>query len=295
MDLHLKMADDKKALPAKKTPGIKTPKGVEDSPFTAPEGFWIRCESCHAILQKSVVSENLSVCTECAHHFRVTGRERIHLTVDAGSFQELDTDIATLDVLKFFDSKSYADRLEASIKKTKQREAFVSGEAKVRGMPVQIGSFEFSFMGGSMGGVVGEKVARMFDRARTHRTPAIIFHASGGARMQEGIISLMQMAKTTAALSEMKKAGLPYVSVLTDPTTGGVAASFAMLGDLNIAEPGALIGFAGPRVIAQTINQKLPEGFQSSEFLLEHGMIDSIVPRREIPSYLFKVLSILGF
>ncbi len=277
----------------KKTPGIKQPKDPNQSPFAAPEGFWIRCEDCHAILQQSIVAENLHVCTECNHHFRIGARERLKIVCDPGSFEELDLDLKPRDVLGFFDSKAYVDRLKAATKKTQLNDAFVSGRAQIKGKNVSVGVFEFSFMGGSMGMVVGEKVARVFDRAREEKMPAIIFHSSGGARMQEGILSLMQMAKTTAALSRLNAAGLPYISVMTDPTTGGVAASFAMLGDMNIAEPGALSGFAGPRVIAQTINQKLPEGFQSSEFLLEHGMIDAIVFRKDLPNYLSRVISFL--
>lgn len=277
----------------KKTPGIKQPKDPSQSPFAAPEGFWIRCDDCHAILQQSIVVENLHVCTECKHHFRIGAYERLRTVCDVGTFTELDLELRPKDVLGFFDSKAYVDRIKASTNKTKMTDAFVSGRAKILGMPVSVGAFEFSFMGGSMGMVVGEKVARVFDRAYEEKIPAIIFHSSGGARMQEGILSLMQMAKATAALSRLNEAGIPYISVMTDPTTGGVAASYAMLGDFNIAEPGALIGFAGPRVIAQTINQKLPEGFQSAEFLLEHGMIDAIVFRKDLPNYLHRVLNFL--
>ncbi len=277
----------------KKTPGIKQPKDPSQSPFAAPEGFWIRCDDCSAILQQSIVVENLQVCTECNHHFRIGARERLRTVCDENSFEELDLELKPRDVLGFFDSKSYLDRIKASTNKTQMNDAFVSGRALIRGKKVALGAFEFSFMGGSMGMVVGEKVARTFDRAREEKIPAVLFHSSGGARMQEGILSLMQMAKATAALSRLNEAGVPYISVMTDPTTGGVAASFAMLGDMNIAEPGALIGFAGPRVIAQTINQKLPEGFQSSEFLLEHGMIDAIVSRKDLPNYLYRVLSFL--
>lgn len=275
----------------KSTPGIKAPKDPKTNPFMAPEGFWIRCGECHAILQHTVVESNFHVCTECGHHFRIGARRRLELICDPGSFTELDQELAPRDILNFFDSKPYVERLESSSRKTRLKDAFIAGQALIKGRSVQIGAFEFSFMGGSMGTIVGEKVARIFDRAFKTRTPAIVFHSSGGARMQEAILSLMQMAKTTAALSRLRQAGIPYISVLTDPTTGGVAASFAMLGDLNIAEPEALVGFAGPRVIAQTINQKLPEGFQKAEFLLEHGVIDQIVHRKEMRSYLDRVLN----
>lgn len=277
----------------KKTPGILAPKDPANASFVAPEGYWIRCTECHAILQQSAVSENMQVCTECNHHFRMSGRKRIALVCDDGTFQECDQDLKARDVLNFFDSKAYKDRLKASIAKTRLNEAFVSGTGKLSGMPVEVGAFDFSFMGGSMGMIVGEKVARLFDRAAKNKRPAIIFHASGGARMQEGLLSLMQMAKTTVALSQLKALGIPYISVLTDPTTGGVAASFAMLGDVQIAEPRALIGFAGPRVIQQTISQKLPDNFQRAEFLLAHGMLDAIVPRHEIKSYIERILHFL--
>lgn len=274
-------------------PGIKTDRREEPGPFKAPDGFWIRCDSCRAILRASAVDENLNVCTECGHHFRVGAHKRLASFCDPSSFVERDAELKSKDILEFFDSKPYSQRLEASIKKTRLNDAFVAGSAKLNGRPVEVGAFEFSFMGGSMGTIVGEKVSRVFDRAFEARCPAIIFHASGGARMQEGLLSLMQMAKTTVALSKMKDAGLPYFSVMTDPTTGGVAASFAMLGDVNIAEPNALVGFAGPRVIEQTISQTLPEGFQRSEFLLKHGMIDAIVARRELRSYIDRMIGFL--
>lgn len=277
----------------KATPGIKEPKDPKTSPFSAPEGFWIRCGECHGILQHSMVEQNQHVCTECGYHFRIGARRRLEIVCDPGSFTEVDQELAPRDILGFVDSKPYGDRINSAAKKTRLNDAFIGGQARIKGRQVQIGAFEFSYMGGSMGMVVGEKVARLFDRALATKSPAIIFHASGGARMQEGILSLMQMAKTTASLAKLREAGLPYVSVLTDPTTGGVAASFAMLGDLNIAEPESLVGFAGPRVIAQTINQKLPEGFQRAEFLLDHGMIDQIVPRRELRGYLDRILGYL--
>ena len=279
--------------PQKKTPGIKQPKDPAASGFVAPEGFWVRCTECHAILQQTALHANGHVCTECGYHFRIGAKRRLELICDTGTFTEHDTELAPKDVLNFYDSKSYQERIDASIKKTRLKDGFIGGSGEINGRLVQIGAFDFSFMGGSMGMVVGEKVARVFDRAFETKSPAIVFQSSGGARMQEGILSLMQMAKTTVALSRLKTAGLPYVSVMTDPTTGGVAASFAMLGDFNIAEPAAFIGFAGPRVIAQTINQKLPENFQRAEFLLEHGIIDAIVPRKDMRSYLDRVLSFL--
>ena len=278
----------------KATPGIKGNPKLEQAPvFKAPDGLWVRCPKCSAIMQQEHVQEHLGVCLECGHHFRITSSERIAMFVDEGSFQEKDANLEATDFLKFQDSKSYSDRLVAAKKKTGMQDAFLAGEATIEGRPVQVGSFEFSFMGGSMGTIVGEKITRLFERALEKRQPAIIFQTSGGARMQEGLSSLMQMAKTLGVLSKLNEASIPYISVLTDPTTGGVAASFALLGDINIAEPNALVGFAGPRVIEQTINEKLPEGFQRSEFLLSHGMIDKIVPRNEIQPYISKVLNIL--
>jgi acetyl-CoA carboxylase carboxyl transferase subunit beta len=280
----------------RRTPGIKGNPKLEEATgvFKAPEGFWVRCPQCHAILQQSAVKARGSVCTECSHHFRMGSRDRISLVCDVGSFLEHDADLEAQDFLGFFDSKAYTDRLSASRKKARMKDAFVSGEAKIKGRPVQIGAFEFSFMGGSMGTVVGEKISRLFERSLDKRQPAILFQASGGARMQEGLSSLMQMAKTLAVLSKLNAAGVPYISILTDPTTGGVAASFALLGDVNIAEPNALVGFAGPRVIEQTINEKLPSDFQRAEFLLSHGMIDKIVHRADIKDYLSRVLGLLS-
>jgi acetyl-CoA carboxylase carboxyl transferase subunit beta len=275
----------------KKTPGIRAPKDLESHPFTAPEGYWVKCDECSTILQRSVLNDNHAVCPECSFHFRITGHRRIELLVDKDTFVEKDKDIETSDVLSFVDSKPYPKRLETTQKNSGLKDAFVAGSAKIDGIPVQVGSFEFFFMGGSMGMVVGEKVCRLLERAMKNKEPAIIFQSSGGARMQEGILSLMQMAKTAAVLEKFKaKCKQPYISILTDPTTGGVAASFAMLGDFHIAEPKALVGFAGPRVIQQTINQKLPEGFQRSEFLLEHGMIDQIVDRRQLKTEITKLL-----
>jgi len=280
----------------KRRPGIKgNPKLDETSGvFKAPEGFWVRCPQCHAILQQSYVKEHHQVCTECSHHFRMSSLERLGLVSDGGSFKEMDVDLEATDFLGFFDSKAYVDRLSASRKKTRMRDAFVAAEAKIDGRSVQLGAFEFSFMGGSMGTIVGEKISRLFERALEKKQPAVIFQASGGARMQEGLSSLMQMAKTLGVLSKLNAAGIPYISVLTDPTTGGVAASFALLGDVNVAEPNALVGFAGPRVIAQTINEKLPKDFQRAEFLLSHGMVDKIVPRGELKDYLSRMLGLLS-
>jgi acetyl-CoA carboxylase carboxyl transferase subunit beta len=258
-----------------------------------PTGLFQKCESCQAVLDSHVVLEALRCCPACGHHFTMPTEERINLIVDPGSFDELDRDVEPLDALKFTDSKSYTDRLRSMRKATGQPDAFRGGLAEIDGQKVSIGFFVFEFMGGSMGSVVGEKITLLFERALKQRLPAVIFSASGGARMQEGILSLMQMAKTTAALSRLRQAGLPYFSVLLHPTTGGVAASFAMLGDVIIAEPKAMIGFAGPRVIEQTIRQKLPEGFQRAEFLLEHGMVDVIVPRADMKRRLARLIRYL--
>ncbi|MBR5346883.1 MAG: acetyl-CoA carboxylase carboxyltransferase subunit beta, partial [Deltaproteobacteria bacterium] len=227
------------------------------------------------------------------YHFRISASERIGLILDEGSFREMDAGLVSVDFLDFKDSQEYSERLAKAMKKNGRTEAAVCGEGTIFGLPIVIAVLEFGFMGGSMGSVVGEKITRAIERSMAARCPLVIFSSSGGARMQESIMSLMQMAKTTAALNQMKKLGLPFISVLTDPTTGGVTASFAMLGDLNIAEPRALIGFAGPRVIQQTIRQGLPEGFQRAEYLLAHGMIDMIVRRQEMKAKLFQLLSIL--
>ena len=263
---------------------IKAPrfKNKQTTVADVPEGMWSKCPDCSEILLQTDIEKNFSVCPKCNYHFKITGRERLKLLLDDGSFAELDSDLQPEDPLKFKDSKKYTDRIKASQKKTGEVEGFIFGTGTVKSQPVVAGSFNFTFMGGSMGSVVGEKVTRLFEQAAELKRPAIIFNSSGGARMQEGILSLMQMAKTTAALNLLREDHLPYISILTDPTTGGVAASFAMLGDIILAEPKALIGFAGPRVIEQTIKQKLPEGFQRSEFLLEHGMVDRIVNRRDL-------------
>ena len=260
---------------------------------SVPTGLFQKCDGCQAILDTVKVKEHLRCCPSCGHHFSMPTQERLDLLMDAGSFVEEDATLTPQDPLQFRDTKGYADRLVAMRKSTGQRDAFRWGMGRVHGQPVAAGFFVFEFMGGSMGSVVGEKITRLFERAREAEVPALLLCASGGARMQEGILSLMQMAKTTAALARLKEAGLPYVTVLLHPTTGGVAASFAMLGDVALAEPGALIGFAGPRVIEQTIRQKLPAGFQRAEFLLQHGMVDAIVPRRELKARLGELLSLL--
>jgi acetyl-CoA carboxylase carboxyl transferase subunit beta len=239
------------------------------------------------------MEDNLNVCPTCNHHYRISARKRIEITLDQGSFVEHDSGMVSVDFLQFKDSKSYQDRIDAALAKGGSKDAVICGEGTVEGIPVQLAVFDFSFMGGSMGSVVGEKITRAIERGLDKGTPVIVISASGGARMQESILSLMQMAKTSAALARMKEKGLPFISVLTDPTTGGVTASFSMLGDLNIAEPKALIGFAGPRVIEQTIRQKLPEGFQRAEYLLDHGMVDLIVQRKDMKPTLARVLSML--
>jgi acetyl-CoA carboxylase carboxyl transferase subunit beta len=265
---------------------------VETKKHTMPEGIWKKCPNCQEIIYAKEIERNLNVCPKCEYHFRISARERIALILDAGSFVEMDAAMKSVDFLDFKDSKRYKDRLKAATKKCGSPSALVSGTGTIEELPVVVAVFDFAFMGGSMGSVVGEKITRAIERALAERCPCIIFSSSGGARMQESILSLMQMAKTSAALSRLKEAGLPFVSVLTDPTTGGVTASFAMLGDINMAEPRALIGFAGPRVIEQTIRQKLPDGFQRSEYLLEHGMVDMIVRRSEMKQRLAQVLRI---
>jgi acetyl-CoA carboxylase carboxyl transferase subunit beta len=274
-----------------KSKAKKEPQGKKRS---VPSGLFQKCDECGATVETEKVQKNLWCCTQCGHHFILPTEERIKLVVDEGSFREEDALIQPEDPLQFRDSKKYSDRIRAAQKQVGVPDAFKSGMATLGGRAVSVGFFVFEFMGGSMGSVVGEKIARLFERALERRCPAIIFNASGGARMQEGILSLMQMAKTTAALAKLKEAGLPYLSVLLHPTTGGVAASFAMLGDVIIAEPKALIGFAGPRVIEQTIRQKLPEGFQRSEFLLEHGMVDLIAERKELRQRLIELVELLG-
>ena len=246
-----------------------------------PEGVWEKCSGCGIGLYRPELERNLMVCPKCGHHHPISARARLTAFLDEGG-NELDAGMGPVDALKFKDSKKYRDRILAAQKATGEKDALVSIEGSVKGMPVVACAFEFSYMGGSMGSVVGEKITRAAEAALRGKASFICFTATGGARMQEGLQSLLQMAKTSAALARLRKAGLPYIVVLTHPTTGGVAASFALLGDIIIAEPNALVGFAGPRVIEQTIRQKLPPGFQTAEFLLQHGMIDGVVPRREL-------------
>jgi acetyl-CoA carboxylase carboxyl transferase subunit beta len=259
-----------------------------------PDGLWQKCDGCGEVLYSDDVAQNLGVCPKCDYHFALPTRDRIRLTLDEASFTEHDSGLESLDPLGFRDSKRYRDRLRATIKNVGWSDAFVEGLGAIEGREVSIGVFVAEFMGGSMGSVVGEKVTRMLERAHERRIPAVIFCASGGARMQEGILSLMQMAKTSLALTRLRRDGIPFITVLLNPTTGGVAASFAMLGDVILAEPRALVGFAGPRVIEQTIRQKLPEGFQRSEFLLQHGMIDRIVHRKQLRQELARLIELLA-
>jgi acetyl-CoA carboxylase carboxyl transferase subunit beta len=258
------------------------------------EGLWSKCESCEEIVLKQELEQALNVCPRCGHHMALGARPRLVSVLDRDSLEETDADLAPEDPLGFTDSKRYRDRIRALRRSIGSPDAFVSGVGTIDGHSVSVGAFEFDFMGGSMGSVVGEKVTRVFERAVDREASVVIFSASGGARMQEGIYSLMQMAKTSAALARFRATRRPYVSVLCHPTTGGVAASFSWLGDVILAEPKALIGFAGPRVIEQTIRQKLPEGFQRSEFLVEHGMIDGIVPRPQLKERLAQLLGLLS-
>ncbi|MFN8091011.1 MAG: acetyl-CoA carboxylase, carboxyltransferase subunit beta [Vicinamibacteria bacterium] len=252
-----------------------------------PEGLWVKCGSCKEILYRKDVLKNLSVCPKCSFHFRISARERLDMLFD-GAWEEFDHGLVSADPLSFRDGKRYSDRLRAGKAKTDSYDAVVSAAGAMGGVPTVIAAMEYAFIGGSMGVVVGEKVTRCIERAIDEKRPVVVVSCSGGARMMEGTLSLMQMAKISAALARLHEARLPFLSVLTDPTTGGVTASYAMLGDLNVAEPGALIGFAGPRVIEQTIRQKLPAGFQRSEFLLDHGMIDMVVDRRELKKALVR-------
>jgi acetyl-CoA carboxylase carboxyl transferase subunit beta len=258
-----------------------------------PEGLWVKCESCREILYNKELARNFKVCPKCGYHFRLSAPERLRLLFDDEKFVEHDEELRSSDPLKFRDTKKYRDRLRQYEENVGSSEAIVIGSGTMGGFPVVIGAMEFFFLGGSMGSVVGEKIARAIEQALSNRRPLILVSTSGGARMQEGILSLMQMGKIAAGLARLNEAGIPYISVMTDPTTGGVTASYAMLGDLNIAEPNALIGFAGPRVIEQTIRQTLPEGFQRSEFLLEHGMLDFVVPRSEMKATLVRCLDFL--
>ncbi|MFT3835541.1 MAG: acetyl-CoA carboxylase, carboxyltransferase subunit beta [Myxococcaceae bacterium] len=258
------------------------------------EGLWVKCDACGEILYRADLEKQLNVCPACNHHMQWPARARLKGLLDPGTFEELDTDLAPVDPLGFSDSKKYRDRLKSTRKNLGENDAFVSCVGKIDGVPVSVGAFVFEFMGGSMGSVVGEKVTRVFERAIELKSPAIVFSSSGGARMQEGIFSLMQMAKTSAAIARFRAIKRPYISVMLHPTTGGVAASFAWLGDVILTEPKALIGFAGPRVIEQTIRQKLPEGFQRSEFLLDHGMVDAIVPRKELRAKMSQLIALMS-
>ena len=255
--------------------------------------LWTRCPECAELFHRRKLERRLSVCPRCGYHFRLTADQRLKLVLDRRSFDEHDAGLGSRDVLDFPDEPPYEQRLVETAARTGHREAVLTGTGEIEGIKIAIGVFNFPFMGGSMGSAVGEKLTRLIEHALTAHLPLVIVSASGGARMQEGIYSLMQMAKLTAGLGRMRAAGLPYVSVLTDPTTGGVAASLALLGDVNIAEPRALIGFAGPRVIAQTLNEQLPEDFQRSEFLMKHGMLDAVVERRELRTTLARLLRLL--
>ncbi len=274
---------------------FKKKKGISTSAEkkSLPDGLWIKCNKCGEIIYRSQLQARMNVCPKCDYHFRVSSKEYVQYLFDENSFQEFNAHIAPGDPLKFKDTKKYSDRLKAAQKKTGLLDAVITGEASVTGYPVIGAVMDFNFIGGSMGSVVGEKIARAIDRAREQRKPLIIVSASGGARMMEAALSLMQLAKTSAKLSQLADAKIPYISILLDPTTGGTTASFAMLGDIIIAEPGALVGFAGQRVIKQTIGQDLPEGFQTAEFVMEHGFIDLIVHRQEMRNTVGKILDLI--
>jgi acetyl-CoA carboxylase carboxyl transferase subunit beta len=254
------------------------------------EGLWIKCESCRAIIWKKDLEANWQICPKCDHHFRLGSKRRLELLLDDAQWTEYDAGLASSDPLEFVDTKPYRKRLKDAREKLGMADAILTVEGRLEGRPILCCSMEFGFIGGSMGAVVGEKVTRAVEMSLARKLPLVIVSCSGGARMMEGVVSLMQLAKVSAALARLDEARVPFISVLTDPTTGGVTASYAMLGDLNIAEPGALIGFAGPRVIEQTIRQKLPEGFQTAEFLLEHGFLDAVVPRKELKPYIASAL-----
>jgi len=266
---------------------------VKEKPSRVPEGLWVKCPDCAQVIYNKDLAANLSVCPKCAHHFRINAVERLRILFD-GDWVEYDKDLVSTDPLEFTDTKPYKARLKAGIASTGMKDAVIVASGTIDGIEAIIASMEYGFIGGSMGVVVGEKIARAIERAIETRVPVVVVCCSGGARMMEGALSLMQMAKICGALARLDRARLPFISVLTDPTTGGVTASFAMLGDLNIAEPKALIGFAGPRVIEQTIRQKLPEGFQRSEFLLDKGMLDLVVDRREMKAVIVNALRFMG-
>jgi acetyl-CoA carboxylase carboxyl transferase subunit beta len=258
------------------------------------EGLWVKCEGCRQIIWKKDLEDNLQVCPKCNKHFRIDARTRLAQLIDDDQYDTFADNLSSTDPLQFSDLKSYSSRLETAQAETGLTDAVINARGKLNGKPVIVSSMEYAFIGGSMGAVVGEVITRAIEEAQKTRTPLIIVSASGGARMMEGVVSLMQLAKISAALARLDEARVPYISVLTDPTTGGVTASFAMLGDLNVAEPGALIGFAGPRVIEQTIRQKLPAGFQRSEFLLEHGMLDAVVSRKDLKPYIGRALEFMA-
>jgi acetyl-CoA carboxylase carboxyl transferase subunit beta len=278
----------KKLMPAR----IRTESGASRK-RSVPEGLWEKCDGCGAVLYRQELEDNLEVCPKCGHHMPIRARVRLAAFLDGDTGTEIAAELGPTDVLKFKDQKKYADRIKVAQKSTGERDALIVMEGALRGRPMVAGAFDFAFMGGSMGSVVGERFARGVERARDLGAPFVCFSASGGARMHESLFSLMQMAKTSAALGRLRAAGLPYISVMTHPTTGGVSASFAMLGDINMAEPGALIGFAGPRVIEQTVRETLPEGFQRPEFLLEHGVIDQICDRRELRERIAHLIALL--
>jgi acetyl-CoA carboxylase carboxyl transferase subunit beta len=271
----------KKLLPSR----IRT-----ESKRGVPEGVWTKCPECQTVLYRIELEKSAEVCPKCNHHIRVSGRKRLEYFFDKGDFVELATDVETVDQLKFRDSKRYKDRLSAAQKATGEKDALIVGKGTINALPVVAVAFDFNFIGGSMGVAVGERFCQGVDKALKERIPFICFSTSGGARMQEAVLSRLQMAKTSASLRLLSDAGLPYVSIMTDPTYGGVSASLAMLGDINIAEPRAMIGFTGPRVIAQTVRETLPEGFQTAEFLLEHGFVDMIVDRREMRDTVARLL-----
>ena len=273
--------------------GIRTQAGTKKNKRSVPEGLWEKCERCGSVLYRPELEENLEVCPKCNFHMAIRARARLLALFDAGETAEIGASLGPVDALKFRDQKKYADRIKASQKSTGERDALVVLQGRLKERALVAAAFDFAFMGGSMGSVVGERFALGAERALEIGSPFVCFSASGGARMQEGLFSLMQMAKTSAALGRLRAAGLPYISVMTHPTTGGVSASFAMLGDINLAEPEALIGFAGPRVIEQTVRETLPEGFQRSEFLVEHGAIDQICDRREMRDRLADLLALM--
>ncbi len=270
--------------------GIRTQGGNKRG---VPEGLWEKCDNCGAALYAPEVDQHQHVCPKCEHHMPIGARERLAHFFDDGAYEEIGAHLEPVDALKFRDQKKYADRIKSTQKATGEKDALIAGAGRVLGLPICVAAFEFRFMGGSLGSVVGERFTLAAEHALAHGTPLVCFAASGGARMQEGLFSLMQMAKTSAAIARMREAGLPFISVMTHPTTGGVSASFAMLGDINVGEPQALIGFAGPRVIEQTVRETLPEGFQRSEFLVEHGAIDLIVDRRQMRDKLADLFALL--